>query len=1783
MGFIIFIFCSLFFSINASAVVVADGITYPSKIDSAITIKANLNPGENFVNWKITYGYGTFGNDKIYTTTFIPTTDSVVIEKITQKSEIIELSDEYTTLSYYKDGSIIPNGSKYAIRTKYIPKEDGLYAFDFTDFANSFNFANFANDETYTTVKNSSFTCNYSSSGKCGNIRFINLTKDERDYLALWLQSDENIASGTIKLRVAKLYTLTAVASDNGKAYVDSAKANLSSYTKNEKGDSVMIKSIPDKDYRFDHWEVTSGTCILQNKYHDTTYAVFKTTHCEVKAFFKKGQSYEITSTPTKYSTVNDFYAKTVTNGTAGVRFTFTAPEAGTYTIVVSNKATNEKLTYTSYKASDFATTSSSKSFTGTNQESFQLEKGQAIGLTVNSAKDNEFWISYARNSSSIMLSSDGNGFVTPQNGYATAYNDAKYSINATANDGYRFSNWQTISGNATIDEKESPFTFVSVNSNAEIKAIFKKNQVYDLTMKKQKFNFQENYYNEATLSTIRFKLSIPDTSTYIIRVKSIDSKDIVLADYGNDSTFTKAVSTYKIAKDSAFYIPKDSEGHIYWTIKNGSNDIPDNSFYAWISAPFILKVETSNEGSIYPNGEVFMLPNETSVITAWPYGGYSFNHWESIDGSFSINSPKKSRTKITIKDSICIIKASFDFDSTVKPSLKISNVDIGNLPGICTQVSVTDRKSGTSIFGLDTNDFVLKQDGEILPTQVTTIQSVTGISTVLVVDESNSMGINNRITKAKQSIRNYISEMGPLDRTSIVGFRGEDSTKIHQTMTSNKDSLFAAVDSIKAMATSTNINIGTYTGIEQVIGEINPTAVIVFSDGENVGSQSKTIKEILQFAKDQKTTLYTIGLESTVEDPLKTFADSTGGSFTTASDASELAGIYANIRDNVQSQYLVCYQNPDTLLNDEVHKISIQTNFAGKIAIGTATWHEGLLPPKITLTDSTLLKIQKSQPAKTAITIKANITATSKLTSVKIYVRKTSAEPTSFQSIDMQPEKDNLWVYTIPAETIVHPGVDFYIMATDSVGSIGKSPNIPAPTKEPYTIFVGNDIPEIKETQSVCDTTNGYKTFTFKISNRDGISDAMLLYKNINAVIFTEVPLTYDKKNDAWKASVPADNKNFTELEYYVRAIDTKGATIRSPYLNNLTTNSCEIKVPVSYTSDTIQIVNGDNINEAINRSTKTIKLSIYGNGIMEGIDTLKANLACSVSKDIITNITLIANKNGYYETVNSIPKNEIDLNTDKPKLDDDILSCTGADTLMANFLNPLSGKTATQVLPIHKYVATTYQFLKEKKDADLDSVKTTTKATFRLRITTTSNRANQIDTISAILFTAQGDSIKIKAIETDVNSAKFDYIGNFFFVDDSTSLSAKKLDAVLDLDSTWNRVKIQARLNSDSTSLKSIDSLIVYNNYIPADTAEIYDRDLDGKPDFVRIHFKKKLKTKIASIDSVFWNKGGDSLRTVDKKKIKINSNDAHWAEATLKKPFLYGVTKVNADNPPYLRFTKTSEDFSQKVFLKDKVGAVPLSVQKNPGKMDIDDYLAPSSEIPPDTLRITMSEPIRNIGTSNAWENLFRYSVSCEDTTSHPLKIKGTPKTDTLGLHWTVILADYKILKGFCLSTNPKATYEDYQGNSLGRGNVEIEGSDGNIYLYSVKPVRSINGYGDEDGEQWIPPNKNKWEDLPDSISAIKVESALPYTAYIYIFDGISTLVKTDKQKFGSKKEMASSIRGNSINRSKIGYLSWDQRSNDGRKVGTGVYIWKIVFKYDDGYKETRTLRTGILRRE
>ena len=495
---------------------------------------------------------------------------------------------------------------------------------------------------------------------------------------------------------------------------------------------------------------------------------------------------------------------------------------------------------------------------------------------------------------------------------------------------------------------------------------------------------------------------------------------------------------------------------------------------------------------------------------------------------------------------------------------------------------------------------------------------------------------------------------------------------------------------------------------------------------------------------------------------------------------------------------------------------------------------------------------------------------------------------------------------------------------------------------------------------------------------------------------------------------------------------------------------------------------------------------------------------------------------------------------NEKSPEVDDGNISCAANDTIVAEYRDHLYGIYARDTVVIKDAVEFSYRFMETRNDKDLDSVETESVADFRIRVTALSGTVHDVDTLDLLLFTDGEDSLWVKAVETGAFTSTFEYAGSFRFVKNKSDLKDSELDGVFDVGSSHNRVKIQASLVDDETPLAQRDSLVVFSNYVPGDYAEIYDSDLDGTADFVRIHFT-----------------------------------------ADLKEPFEYGVTSIDAVKSPYLKLSKMKDGFAQKLKVRDRVGAVPVKAVKYPGTVSENSFLDKSYRAPLDTLVVTMSEPIKNNGDANAWKKLFVFSPNCKDPTEYSLGLAEFIETDSAGVVWRFVMKTNALKTDDCLRTNPKALFVDEDGNSMGRGGVAVAGEDDNKYLYSIQPLPVVSGKGPS--VEWIAPGEDEWGALPDSLTTIQVASVMPFTAYVTIYDGLSNVVATFEQKFGENGEMTQESRRNSDNYAKTGFLVWNKRSDDGRLVGSGVYIWRIKFKFEDGHSEKRIVKMGVKRKK
>ena len=498
-----------------------------------------------------------------------------------------------------------------------------------------------------------------------------------------------------------------------------------------------------------------------------------------------------------------------------------------------------------------------------------------------------------------------------------------------------------------------------------------------------------------------------------------------------------------------------------------------------------------------------------------------------------------------------------------------------------------------------------------------------------------------------------------------------------------------------------------------------------------------------------------------------------------------------------------------------------------------------------------------------------------------------------------------------------------------------------------------------------------------------------------------------------------------------------------------------------------------------------------------------------------------------------------------------DSVLTCATSDMIVTEFVDPFYKTVTRDTTPFGDIVPLEYVFLEEDLVRDIDSVETT-EVDFAFSLNTVSPTYDKVDTIIVALFTDLGDTLWVPAFETDVYSGVFEGHGSFRFVTSPEDQKDDVLDAAMDLDADANRAVIRMQIGKDKSALDSRDSIVVFYEFIPAISAEIQDLDLDGRADFARVHFAKSILQEQLKIDTLFWGGAEDDGRGVTDRDMEI-SDEGDWIYITLDNPFEYGVTAVDSTGKKFVSISRNTSSAIQKVKLSDKMGPVPVRAKKLPGAIGDEEYLNGKVAIPPDTLVVTLSEPVEFKSGAKAfsknrsnWSKIFQFAETCDNGKAHPISLDEEPELDESGTVWTLVLPhEVDVRVGHCLMTNPDASIQDVAGNAPAIGGVSVEGDDGEIYLYSIKGDPAI---------------------AEDTVSAISVETRMDYKADVTIFDHIGHAVA----QFDKKNDEGT------------GHIEWNQRTFENRLVGTGVYIWKIRFVFADGHKETRFIRTGIRRR-
>jgi Ca-activated chloride channel homolog len=234
--------------------------------------------------------------------------------------------------------------------------------------------------------------------------------------------------------------------------------------------------------------------------------------------------------------------------------------------------------------------------------------------------------------------------------------------------------------------------------------------------------------------------------------------------------------------------------------------------------------------------------------------------------------------------------------------------------------------------------------------------QSGKNIAVATTMDYSGSMYSGNyntaksqyqRILDMETGVKTFVNALKTNDICEIIKF--DDYIHVVQPFTSSKQTLLHAVDSALYLQGNTALYQSIYTGIQDAAVKSASSyarAVVAFTDGgENASSIS--LSTLLQTARLNAIPVYTIGLlDSTShstppglyypETTLVQIADSTGGFYFYAPNASQLQQIYNIISGQLSNSYTVTITWPSTTLPPAGTLVTavITVNYNGLISV---------------------------------------------------------------------------------------------------------------------------------------------------------------------------------------------------------------------------------------------------------------------------------------------------------------------------------------------------------------------------------------------------------------------------------------------------------------------------------------------------------------------------------------------------------------------------------------------------------------------------------------------------------------------------------------------------------------------------------------------------------------------------------------------------------------------------------------------------------------------------------
>ena len=325
-----------------------------------------------------------------------------------------------------------------------------------------------------------------------------------------------------------------------------------------------------------------------------------------------------------------------------------------------------------------------------------------------------------------------------------------------------------------------------------------------------------------------------------------------------------------------------------------------------FVSGPSLLRARFAPEG-LRPRRLTFSVDGAVACVLEAP-------PWECGWDAGTDSAGRSVRAVAVLPDGSRLVDTVRTQDASFAPASDVAVVQVA--------ATVSDGR-GRLVKGLIRESFRVYEDGQ--PQELTHfIGEDAERELVVAVDMSGSMG--PAMAVCREAVKRFLASLRPIDHVTLLAFNDGVFTVARREAT--PEARLRAVDRLRSWG-STAFYDAVLKGLALLERNRGRRALVVFTDGEDMVSHA-TAAEVQSRIEVSATPVYIVAQGRGVREPalkrvLDRVADVSGGRAFYSDRIEQLEGLFAEIREDIASQYLLAYTPADAEADGRWREIRVE------------------------------------------------------------------------------------------------------------------------------------------------------------------------------------------------------------------------------------------------------------------------------------------------------------------------------------------------------------------------------------------------------------------------------------------------------------------------------------------------------------------------------------------------------------------------------------------------------------------------------------------------------------------------------------------------------------------------------------------------------------------------------------------------------------------------------------------------------------------------------------------